>query len=142
MLTAVLTAVLAACGGDSEPETVTGIRDSVRHVTPQTVRDTRPRMVRNCVSDSREVKHSKRSNGKTKTWYTTEKYQNCTKVRRGTESYTRVVRRERWCVELDDVGGRSDRDDVWYRVRPSVYDEVRAADERTKVTFAYDARGC
>ncbi|MET9496047.1 hypothetical protein [Streptomyces sp. NPDC006552] len=167
-LTMVLVAALAACGGggggadrepsghagaakgsgahagrpDGRPRTVAGVRDAVRHVTRQTARSTRPHLVRTCASESRKVRHTGRSKGRTRTWYTTEKHQDCTKVRRGTETYTRVVRPERWCVRLDDVNGEPRTDDVWYRVRRDAYTKVDEADARAKVTVEPVARGC
>jgi hypothetical protein len=106
----------------AEPDTddVFGLRDSVRHLSAKTVRATRPRLVKKCSSATRRVRHSARTGtGKrktTRTWYTTERYQDCKRVRSGTETYTRVVRAERWCVRLDDVNGDTGKDDVWYRV--------------------------
>ena len=34
----------------------------------------------------------------------------------------RVVRREQWCVSLDNLGGDAKRDDVWYQVSKTTYD--------------------
>ncbi|MFJ9038381.1 hypothetical protein ACIRF8_17530 [Streptomyces sp. NPDC102406] len=163
-LTMVLVAVLAACGGadkgasaqagpakgDSSaterhgdrPVEVAGLRDFLRHVTRRTARGTRPHLVTKCEAETRKVKHTRRGRSRTTTWYTTEKHRECRKVRRGTETYTRVVRRERWCVRLDDVNGAPGKDDVWYRVRPATYSEVHGADARAKVSFEPVAQGC
>ncbi|MFJ8822811.1 hypothetical protein ACIREE_13615 [Streptomyces sp. NPDC102467] len=164
-LTMVLVTALAACGGGSDKESsaqagsakgggsyadqhedrpvkVAGLRDSVRHVGRKTARSTRPHLVKKCATDTRKVKHTRRSKGRTKTWYATEKHQDCKKVRKGTETYTRVVRQERYCVRLDDVNGKPRKDDVWYRVRPATYSEVNGADDRAKVTFEPVAQGC
>ncbi|MEV1019493.1 hypothetical protein [Streptomyces sp. NPDC050264] len=164
-LTMVLVTVLAACGGSSDkgasaqagsakggssyadqhedkPVEVAGLRDSVRHVSRKTARSTRPHLVQKCATDTVKVKHIRRSKGRTKTWYTTSKHQECKKVRKGSETYTRVVRQERWCVRLDDVNGKPRKDDVWYRVRPATYSEVNQADARAKVTFEPVAQGC
>lgn len=164
-LTALLIGTLGACGGgDSSgsasgtggtstaatarqtPDTVTGLRDSVRHLARQTTRATRPHTVTKCASATKQVRHTSSSGTgtkkKTRTWYTTERYRKCAKVRSGTETYTRVVRKERWCVSLDDVGGDTGRDDVWYQVTRAAYDDVRLADEHTRVTFAPTGTGC
>ncbi|WP_234336701.1 hypothetical protein [Streptomyces xylophagus] len=128
------------------PDTVTGLRDSVRHLAKQTTRATRPHTVTKCTPATKRVQH-KSSSGtgtkkKTRTWYTTEQYRKCAKVQRGTETYTRLVRKERWCVSLDDVGGDTIKDDVWYQVTRAVYDEVRTADEHARVEFAPAGTGC
>ncbi|MGY0019846.1 hypothetical protein [Streptomyces sp. cg35] len=164
-LTMMLVAALAACGGGEDrqasahggtgksesshasghengPAEVVGLRDAVRHVTRRTATGTRPHLVKKCETDTRKVKHTRRSKGRTRTWYSTEKHQDCARVRRGTEKYTRVVRQERWCVRLDDVNGKSGKDDVWYRVRPATYQKVDGADPRAKVTIEPVAQGC
>ncbi|GAA2302769.1 hypothetical protein OKJ48_35645 [Streptomyces kunmingensis] len=164
-LTMVLVTVLVACGGGADkgssahagpakgedssaaqredrPVEIAGVRDSVRHVTRRTTKGTRPHLVKKCATDTRKVKHTRRSKGRTKTWYSTERHQDCKKVRKGTETYTRVVRQERWCVRLDDVNGKPAKDDVWYRVRPATYSEVNEADARAKVTFEPIEQGC
>ncbi|MFD8573472.1 hypothetical protein [Streptomyces sp. NPDC059639] len=124
---------------------VTGVRDIERHVTRKTSTSTRPHYVKKCDTDTHRVKHTKRTKGRTKTWYTTETDRDCHKVRRGTEKHTSVVRRERWCVRLDDVRGaqvQSGKDDVWFRVPHSEYSDVRIADQRSKVTIEPTAQGC
>lgn len=170
-LTALLIGALSACGGGSgsddstrsvsgagqgssstsqkarpTPDTVTGLRDSVRHLARQTAKGTRPHTVTKCASASKEVRHTSSSGSgskkKTRTWYTTEQYRKCSKVRSGTETYTRIVRTERWCVSLDDVGGDTAKDDVWYQVTRAVYDEVRTADDHARVEFAPAGTGC
>ncbi|MFZ3567066.1 hypothetical protein ACOKM5_08910 [Streptomyces sp. BH097] len=161
-LTMVLVVALAACGGGTEKaasvhggggsadsqsieqhdDKVTGVRDGVRHVTRRTTRATRPHLVKKCSTDSRKVRHTKRSKGRTKTYYTTKKVRDCHKVRRGSERYTRVLRAERWCVRLDDVGGRRTADDRWYRVNSTVYGEVKGEADRAKVTVQPLREGC
>lgn len=147
--TALLLAALTACGGGSRgghgasaqptPQTVTGLRDTVRHVTRQTTRATRPHLVRTCTTKTREVRHSAGSGTgrkrRTRTWYTTDHYQDCRSVPHGTESYRRVVRPERWCVRLDDVNGDRKRNDVWYRVTHVDYDTADAADDHARLRF-------
>jgi hypothetical protein len=167
-LTALLIGALSACGTSdragstssvgqssasttapktrSTPDTVTGLRDSVRHLAKQTTKATRPHTVTKCAPATKKVRH-KSSSGtgskkKTRTWTTTEHYRKCTKVRSGTETYTRLVRKERWCVSLDDVGANTGRDDVWYQVTRAVYDEVRTADDHARVEFAPAGTGC
>lgn len=158
---AVLMAGLGACGrggtGDGtqdgvaaqiqpSPETVSGLRDTVRHLPRKTVTDTRPHLVRECTSATKQVRHISRSGSgthrTTRVWYTTERYQSCRKVRQGTETFRRVVRPERWCVSLDDVNGVKAQDDVWYRVTREIYDRARAADRHTRMKFAPTGSGC
>ncbi|MFB7504788.1 hypothetical protein [Streptomyces broussonetiae] len=156
--TALLLAALTACGGghahgagpaaQPTPQAVHGIRDTVRHVTRQTTRATRPHLVRTCTTKSREVKHSAGSGtgGKrrTRTWYTTDRYQDCRTVPHGTETYRREIRPERWCVRLDDVGGDRRRDDVWFRVTHTDYDTADAAADRARLRFVpvFPDNGC
>ncbi|MFJ5306598.1 hypothetical protein [Streptomyces sp. NPDC088350] len=168
-LTALLIGALGACGGGSggdtssasgdsqssastarepapTPDTVTGLRNSVRHLAKKTTRATRPHTVTKCTPATKRVRHTSSSGTgtkkKTRTWYTTERYRKCAKVHSGTETYTRVVRRERWCVSLDDVGGDTAKDGVWYRVTRSAYDEARTADEHARVEFTPTGTGC
>lgn len=126
--------------------TVRGRRNAVRHVTAKTARATRPHLVKKCTSATRQVKHTERTGRgtakKTRTWYTTEHYQKCSKVRSGTETYTRVVRQERWCVSLDDVDGDAKRDAVWYQVTRVTYDEAAATDRLAPMKFTPEAIGC
>ncbi|MFJ9081884.1 hypothetical protein ACIRL3_05675 [Streptomyces sp. NPDC102384] len=164
-LTMMLVVALAACGGGPQQDTstsghgggkdtgshtvrqddtdkVTGVRDGVRHVTRRTTRSTRPHLVKKCRTDTRRVRHTKRSHGRTKTSYTTKKVRDCHKVRRGTEKYTRVLRAERWCVRLDDVNGKRSVDDQWFRVNSTVYGRVQGEDDRAKVTIQPLRKGC
>lgn len=165
-VTAFLIAGLGACSGDgdgghsgagsvsdrTQPDpsptlvTVTGLRDQLRHVTAKTTRATRPHLVRKCTTDTHRVAHTSSSGTgkkrKTRTWYTTEHDRHCTKVRNGTETYNRLVRPERWCVSLDDVDRNKTRDDVWYEVDRTTYDEVGAVDGHAPVEFVPKDTGC
>ncbi|MFF3495457.1 hypothetical protein ACFYWS_29375 [Streptomyces sp. NPDC002795] len=161
-LTMLLVVALAACGGgtDTAPSThagakggdsrsveqqddkVTGVRDGVRHTLRRTTRATRPHLVKKCDTDTRKVRHTKRSHGRTKTYYTTKKVRDCHKVRKGTEKYTRVLRAERWCVRLDAVGGKRGANDQWYRVNSTTYGRVQGAEDRAKVTIDPIRQGC
>ncbi|OIJ92220.1 hypothetical protein BIV25_28390 [Streptomyces sp. MUSC 14] len=149
--TALLLAALTACGGHTgtaqaagsgaapTPVPVTGLRDTVRHVTRQTTRATRPHLVRSCTTRTHRVRHSTRtgtgSRRRTRTWYTTDHYQDCHTVRHGTDTYRRVIRPERWCVRLDDVNGNRRRDDVWYQVTHVDYDTASTAADHTRLRF-------
>ncbi|MFF2423553.1 hypothetical protein [Streptomyces mirabilis] len=126
------------------PHTVSGLKDSVRHLAAKTTRATRPHLVRKCTSATRQVRHTQRTgtHRTTRTWYTTERYQSCKKVRTGTETYTRTVRPQRWCVSLDDVAGNTARDDVWYQVTPATYNEAHGADEHARMEFTPTGTGC
>ncbi|MEH0420336.1 hypothetical protein [Streptomyces sp. B21-083] len=129
-----------------EPTTVSGLRGTVRHITRKTAKATRPHLVKKCALTTEKVKHTSRtgtgSKKKTRTWYTTESSQKCTKVRSGTETYTRVVRQERWCVKLDDVNGDKAKDAVWYQVTHATYNEAAAADRLTLLKFTPRSTGC
>ncbi|MFF1562523.1 hypothetical protein ACFVY1_03165 [Streptomyces sp. NPDC058293] len=164
-LTLVLVAVLSACGGGAgkgdghaggkgqggeysrqHSDHVRGLYDAVRHLPRKTVKATRAHMVKECDPATRKVKHTSRSGSgkrkRTRTWYTTERYNQCHKVRKGSERYTRVVRPERWCVRLDDVNGKSRKDDRWFRVSPATYSEVHGKAEHARVKFDPRGRGC
>ncbi|MFI0790890.1 hypothetical protein ACH4Q6_35515 [Streptomyces lydicus] len=166
-LTAILAAGLSACGGTAaghddpagpkghgaahgqtapaapgHSASVTGLRDGVRHFSPKTVRATRPHLVEKCTTGTKRVRHTKR-NGRTKhTWYTTEHYRNCHKVRKGNESYRRLVRREKWCIRLDDVNGVKSEDARWFRVPRTVYTRALGTESHNRMTFTPLGRGC
>ncbi|MFF7966506.1 hypothetical protein ACFZC3_14215 [Streptomyces sp. NPDC007903] len=165
-VTALVMAGLGGCSGDAagaatdggshvrtvdgattpSPDTVSGLRDGVRHVSAVTTKATRPHLVRRCTGATRRVTHT-RSTGSGKrrsvrTWYTTEHYQRCGKVRQGTETYRRVTRPEHWCVRLDDVGGNRSHDDVWYRVTHAAYTDALAADDHARLEFSPRGTGC
>ncbi|MFG3291368.1 hypothetical protein ACGF3G_21480 [Streptomyces sp. NPDC048179] len=130
----------------TQDDTVHGLKDDVRHIAAKTTRATRPHLVRKCTTATRRVRHTSSSGSgskrKTRTWYTTERYRSCTKVRSGTETYRRTVRAEQWCVELDDVNGDPKTDDVWYQVGRTVYDDARAADDHARLEFVPTREGC
>ncbi|MGW3246260.1 hypothetical protein [Streptomyces sp. NPDC001070] len=166
MAAALLAALLAACtspgtgvaagsgpsavaGSGPAPEAdppVTGLPDDHRHVAPRTAAARRPHMVQRCTEHTRRVRHSSSSGSRkrrsTRTWYSTEHYRDCRKVQQGTEPYTRVLSAERWCVELDDVGGDRARDDIWYRVDSPTYGRVVDAPEGAVLSFTPVATGC
>ncbi|WP_406429117.1 hypothetical protein [Streptomyces sp. NBC_01589] len=126
--------------------TVSGLRDDIRHITRKTTTGTRPRMVKRCTSRVRRVKHTSTSGTgrrkRTRIWYTDDSYKDCKKVQQGTTRYTRVVRRARWCVELDNVGGNSTADDVWYEVESDVYRRATQLKEGAKLSFTPLRKGC
>ncbi|MER5789872.1 hypothetical protein [Streptomyces sp. NPDC001980] len=130
----------------AQDNSVHGLKDTVRHITAKTTRATRPRLVKECSTATRRVRHTSSSGTgsrrKTRTWYTTERSRSCTKVHSGTETYRKTVRTEKWCVELDDVNGDKRRDDVWYRVGRSVYGDALAADDHARLEFSPLADGC
>ncbi|MER5361371.1 hypothetical protein [Streptomyces sp. NPDC002785] len=161
-----LAALLSACGSPAAPSgsaapvvggspadsglrdgtTVSGLRDDIRHITRKTATGTRPRMVERCTTRVRKVKHTsstgKGGTRKTRTWYTDDSYKDCKKIQQGTRSYTRVVRRARWCVELDNVGGNPAKDDVWYEVEAAVHHKATQIEEGGKLSFTPLRRGC
>nr|WP_024126512.1 hypothetical protein [Streptomyces sp. FR1]AHE39131.1 DNA polymerase III alpha subunit [Streptomyces sp. FR1] len=154
----ILSVGLSACGptagahrsdGPAEArhdDTVSGLRDDVRHITRKTASAVRPRMVNRCTTTTKKIKHTSRTRmGKrssTTTWYEKRPVTTCRKVRSGTESYTRVIRHERWCVELDAVNGDQRRRDVWFQVTHATYAKARTAQEGDKIKFTPVANGC
>ncbi|MFE0681100.1 hypothetical protein ACFW17_09860 [Streptomyces sp. NPDC058961] len=145
MLVLVIAAV-SACGTKNDNKAVSGTRGDVRHVPRQTVIDRRPAFLTQCTTRTKQVKHTSTSGSgatkKTRTWYTTEPYQDCKKVRRGTEPYVRVAQAERWCVQLDDVNGNTGRDHVWYEVESAVYEQAAATEVGSKMTLLPLRSGC
>ncbi|OIK26055.1 hypothetical protein [Streptomyces malaysiense] len=142
-LAAVALVVVAALGGCSdEPRKVSGLLDTTRRVPAASRLATRPHMVRQCHSGSKRVRHTSGHGSGKRTWYTTRSTTVCTKVRRGTETYRRVIRQERWCVMLDDVDGKRSRDRVWYRVARNTYADVRVLRAGSKVTIETERDGC
>ncbi|MFJ6836365.1 hypothetical protein [Streptomyces sp. NPDC091209] len=125
---------------------VFGLRDEVRHLAARTTRATRPRTTRKCTSTTRRVKHTTSTGSGTKrhtrTWYSTEQSRNCKQVRSGTETYTRVVRPEHWCVSLDDLDGDATQDDVWFQVGRTTYDAAIGTDRHTRMDFTPKGNGC
>ncbi|MER7147006.1 hypothetical protein [Streptomyces xanthochromogenes] len=99
-----------------------------------------------CTTRTKQVKHKSTtgsgSQKQTRTWYTSEPYQDCKKVQHGTEPYTRVTQTERWCVELDDVNGNTAQDRIWYEVNPKVYQQAAETKVGSKVTFTPLHSGC
>ncbi|MFI5748969.1 hypothetical protein ACIBBE_24245 [Streptomyces sp. NPDC051644] len=142
---ALLVGVLAACGSYGGSR-VSGLRDDLRYVSKKTVPDTRPRMVSQCTTGTKRVKHTSTSGTgkfkKTSVWYSNEPTRSCKKIQRGIESYDRVVRQAQWCVELDDVNGSTDRDDVWFEVDSGTYNTAVKAREGDKLSFTPLRTGC
>lgn len=154
----ILSVGLSACGptngthrSDTPAEarhddTVSGLRDDVRHITRKTARAVRPRMVNRCTTTTKKIKRtsSKRIGKRTSnsTWYEHKPVTTCRKVRNGTEPYTRVIRRERWCVELDAVNGNQRRRDVWFQVTHGTYVSAVGASEGDEIKFTPVADGC
>ncbi|MDQ0934238.1 hypothetical protein [Streptomyces turgidiscabies] len=134
------TAVGSGSGDRSAPDptpttdTVTGLRDAVRHITRKTARATRPHLVQKCTT-TKSPTGSKGSKG-------SKSSRKCSSVHKGTETYTRVVRQERWCVSLNDVNGDTAKDAVWYEVTHATYTQITAANRLAKVKFTPEATGC
>ncbi|WP_392958545.1 hypothetical protein [Streptomyces sp. LN245] len=139
--------------GERRPDTaasadasVFGLRDEIRHRAALTTRAKRPHMRKKCTTATRRVKHTTSTGSgakrRTRTWYSTEHSKSCKQVRSGTETYTRVVRREQWCVSLDDVSGDKNKDDVWYQVSRTTYDAAIGTDEHARMDFIPKDTGC
>lgn len=139
-LVATLALGLVGCSGGET--TVKGRRDDIRHLpklqhtATRTVTDYRQQ----CTSKTRPVTSGsglKKTTG-------TRTYQDCTKVRAGshTESYPKVDREERYCVELDDVNGKRSADDVWFTVSSATYWKAARKHEGDKFKMSYYHKGC
>ncbi|RAJ63794.1 MULTISPECIES: hypothetical protein [unclassified Streptomyces] len=143
VLVAVVLVVTAALGGCSDPpRKVSGLLDTTRRVPATSRLATRPHMVRHCHAESGRVRDTSRRGSKKRTWYTTRTTTVCTKVRQGTETYRHVIRRERWCVMLDDVGGKRSRDHLWYRVARNTYTDARLRESGSRMTIEPEHDGC
>ncbi|WRZ89277.1 hypothetical protein OHB54_09410 [Streptomyces sp. NBC_01007] len=138
-------------GSRPDPATTTdasvfGLRDEVRHLAARTTRATRPHMTKKCTTTTRRVKHTTSTGSgtkrRTRTSYSTERSKNCKQVRSGTETYTRVVRPERWCVSLDNLDGDATHDDVWYRVSRTTYDAAIGTDRHARMDFTPMGSDC
>ncbi|MET9901687.1 hypothetical protein [Streptomyces sp. NPDC006446] len=125
---------------------VFGLRDEVRHLAAKTTRATRPHMTKKCSTTTRRVKHTTSTGSgtkrRTRTWYSTEQSKTCKQVRSGTETYRRVVRPEKWCVSVDNLGGDAKQDDVWYRVSKTTYDAAIGTDRHARMDFTPKDSGC
>ncbi|MGW7609886.1 hypothetical protein ACWGKW_21920 [Streptomyces sp. NPDC054766] len=125
---------------------VFGLRDEVRHLAARTTRATRPHTTKKCTTTTRRVKHTTSTGSgtkrRTRTSYSTEQSRNCKQVRSGTETYTRVVRPERWCVSLDNLDGDATHDDVWYRVSKTTYDAAIGTDRHARMDFTPTGSDC
>lgn len=126
--------------------TVFGLRDEVRHLAAKTTRATRPHISRKCTTTTRRVRHTTSTGSgtkrRTRTWYSTERSKSCKQVRSGTETYKRVVRPERWCVSLDNLGGDPKQDDVWYQVSKTTYDAAIGTDRHARMDLTPTGSGC
>ena len=137
---------LTACGQDP----VSGDRDNIRYDKAQykTVTKIVNDYKRQCTTKWKDVKHTQTtgtgSSRRTRTWYTKEAYQDCKNVKTGShsETYKKKVTDAKYCVELDNVGGKSDEDDVWYNVSSSVYYSALGKREGTPMKFNYNHKGC
>ncbi|WPH58230.1 hypothetical protein SEA_ALONE_130 [Streptomyces phage Alone3] len=129
---------LTACG---EPKEVSGLRDDVRQTK--------------AVKAVPELSHKvTKTRTKYKTVCTSYKKGVCkskSKVPDGTEKYTEKVidrhykpgKAKQYCVELDNVNGDKDRDDVWFNVSHATYLKHLFKDEGMKIEkMPYNHEGC
>lgn len=120
---------LVGCSGGSTE--VKGKRDDLRQIAAKVEKshtEVKPNKVRECAAK--------------------DKKGNCTRwreVTRGTKSVKVVdspAKPAVWCVELDNVNGKSTRDDRWYEVTSTVYQDMADKNEGDKVKFKYLTTGC
>jgi len=128
--------VLTGCSGTS---TVSGRLDDARWLPSRAAVTT--------IATHQVPVYSQRCATKTRTKTTgtgklkktsTESYQDCKKVRTGSrsETYTKVLKPAKhsmYCIELDDVNGKRNKDDQWYEVDSATYHKWSGRDEGTKV---------
>lgn len=133
---------LTACGQDP----VKGDRDDVRYDKAQYKVATRvvKEYGQKCTTKTKRVKHTSGTGKNTRTWYTTESYQDCKRVQTGShsENYKKKISDAKYCVELDNVGGDNEKDDVWYNVSSSTYYSALGKREGTPMKFNYNHKGC
>jgi hypothetical protein len=136
------TLALGLVGCSSGSSSVKGNRDDVRHVTKQTHTATRTVAIKGQKCGTKSVKHSSGTGKNKRTWTTNDRV--CKSVTTGhrQESYQKVTRPEAYCVEVDNVNGKSTRDDRWYTVTSTVYFKMANKHEGDKVKFSYLHTGC
>jgi len=116
-----LAVLLCACGGSASQ--VSGNQDDVKTVKAQY----------KTVTQRTNVYSRSCSKGK------------CKSVKTGvkTMQVRKKVRDTKYCVELDNVNGKSDNDDAWFTVTSSEYYKALKRDEGDKVSkMSYNTRGC
>lgn len=57
------------------------------------------------------------------------------KKRKGSSSRCHTTSKDLWCVSLDDVNGKSGKDDAWYEVKRDVYSKAQAQPAGAKLKF-------
>lgn len=133
---------LTACGTDP----VSGDRDDVRYDKAQYKMVTRQvtDYQRQCTTKFKRTSHSSGTGKNKRTWYTNDSYQDCKNVRVGAHPETKreLVKAAKYCVELDNVGGDKDKDDVWYNVSSGTYYSALGKSEGTHMKFDYNHKGC
>lgn len=122
-LFAAVAVALTACEG-SNPDPVRGNRDDIKHVEQKTEKVKEKRYKRECTMRVKGI--CKRRS----------------RVYKGTVTVTKVVRPERWCVELDNAYGRSTSDDVWFTVSQGTYLKAASLDEGDRMKFTPLHQGC
>ncbi len=135
---AVLGIALTACG---EPQEVSGLRDDVKTTK--------------AVKAVPELSHKvTKVRDKYKTVCTSYKKGVCKssrKVKDGTETYTEKVidrhykpgKAKQYCIELDNVNGNTDNDDVWYNVSSTTYYKYSVKPEGAEISkMKYNHEGC
>lgn len=99
-------------------------------------------MVLRCRTETERVAHRTGSGRKRRTVYSEEEHRVCTSVRQGTRTLRQVVRPQRWCAELDDVGGAKGPDHLWYQVDQDAYQHLQGLKPGSAVTLDPLDDGC
>lgn len=119
---------LVGCGA-SEPSKVSGALDDVKHLRSVAAKTKQvPKTKKVC---TRRVKGVCKSSATRPD---------------GTKTETiKPAKPARWCVELDNVNGDKDRDDVWFEVSSGTYNKWDDEDEGVKVvdmTYSREVASC
>lgn len=136
---------LTACS--SGTSTVSGLQDDTKHIKAKYVTATKTvnEYQKQCTTKTKRTKHTSGTGKNKRTWYTNDTYQSCKQVKTGShqEKYKKKVRSEKFCVELDNVNGKSRKDDKWFTTSSTVYLKAVARNEGDKVkSMEYYSTGC
>lgn len=115
---------VAACGADG-PSEVSGTRDDVRHVAAVKEKSHKEKKT--------ERVCTRKVNGKCKSYRTDTIWK---------KVVDRAAKPARYCVELDNVNGNKDEDDVWYTVHQSDYTKALFKAEDAGLKFTPVRAGC
>lgn len=132
--------LIAACSDHTA--LVEGRLDDLRHLPAKTDRVKVPTYNTSCRTVTRTQTRTTYVNGKSSTRTVTVPVTECTKTKSGIKWASVEVRPETWCIELDNVNGKKDADDRWFRVNLDDYDAAREINHGSVIRFPYRSKGC